>query len=149
MKHFFNWTAVFLVVCVLTGAAALATTLTSGVTFSRAVTVNGAPVKAGTYKVTFDDQTGKLTFLDGKKVVAQAPARLDNLKGVSGGGYTTRMVGGSTVLLSVYMGGDNQATIINDADLPMNNSNQAMILKSLGIAVPPAAKKPTGEEKAP
>lgn len=149
MKHLFKRTVIFLVVCALTCVAVLATTLTKEVAFSRALTVNGAPVKAGTYKVTFDDRTGQLTVLDGKKVVAQAPARLDNLKGGSGGVYTTRTVGGSTVLIGVYMGGDNQATIINDADLPTNSSNQAMILKSIGIAVPPAAAKPTDEEKTP
>ena len=75
--------------------------------------------------------------------MAQAPARLDSLKGASGGGYTTRSVGGSTVLLSVYMGGGNQATIINDADPSTSGSNQALILKSIGIAVPSAAAKPT------
>ena len=149
MKHLFKRAVIFLCVCAMTGVAALATTLTKEVAFSRALTVNGAPVKAGTYKVMFDDQTGQLTILDGKKVVAQAPARLDSLKGVSGGGYTTRTVGGSTILLSVYMGGDNQATIINDADLPTKSSNQAMILKSIGIAVPPAAEKPTEKEIAP
>ena len=147
MKHLFQRTVIFLCVCALTGVAALATTLTREVAFSRALTVNGAPVKAGTYKVTFDDQTGQLTVLDGKKVVAQAPARLDNLKG--GSGYTTRTVGGSTILIGVFMGGDNQATILNDADLPTSSSNQAMILKSIGIAVPPAAAKLPGEEKAP
>ncbi|HEX6623488.1 MAG TPA: hypothetical protein VF064_07225 [Pyrinomonadaceae bacterium] len=134
MKHLFKRTVIFLCVCALTGVAALATTLTKEVAFSRALTVNGAPVKAGTYKVTFDDQTGQLTVLDGKKVVAQAPARLDNLKG--GSGYTTRTVGGSTVLIGVYMGGNNQATIINDADLPTNSSNQATILKSIGVTAP-------------
>ena len=149
MKHLFKRTVIFLCVCALTGVAALATTLTKEVAFRRALTVNGALVKAGTYKVTFDDQTGQLTVLDGKKVVAQAPARLDNLKGASGGVYTTRTVGGSTILIGVYMGGDNQATIVNDADLPTSSSNQAMILKSIGIAVPPAAATPTEEEKAP
>lgn len=147
MRNLFKRTAIFLASCALTGAAALATTLTKEVAFSRALTVNGAPVKAGTYKITFDDQTGQLTIMDGKKVVAKAAARLDNLKG--GSGYTTRNVGGSTILTSVYMGGDNQATIINDADLPASSSNQALILKSIGVAVPPVAPKPVEIEKAP
>jgi hypothetical protein len=147
MKHLFKRTVILLVVCALTGVAALATTHTREVAFSRALSVNGAPVKAGTYKVTFDDKTGQLTVLDGKKVVAQAPARLDSLKG--GSGYTTRNVGGSTVLISVYMGGDNRATIINDADLPASSSNQALILKTIDNAMPPAAAKPVTEDKTP
>lgn len=147
MKHLIKRTVIFLVVCALTGVTALATTISKEVAFRRAVSVNGAPVKAGTYKLTFDDKTGQLMVLDGKKVVAQAPARLASLKG--GGGYTTRNVGGSTVLLGVYMGGDNHVTIINDADLPTSSSNQAMILKSIGIAVPPAAAEPLTEEKRP
>ena len=65
MKHLFNLAAACLVVCALTGVSALATTLTKEVALSRDVTLNGAPVKAGTYKVTFDDRTGVLPFLDG------------------------------------------------------------------------------------
>jgi len=147
MKHLFKRTVIFLVVCALTSAAAMATTLTREVTFSRALMVNGAPVKAGTYKITFDDQTGQLTVLSGKKVVAQAPAQLNSLKG--GGGYTTRNVAGSTVLSGVYMGGDNRRTIINDAALPTRSSTQALILKNIVITMPPATVKPIMEEKRP
>lgn len=147
MKHLIKRTVIFLVVCALTGTAALATTHTKQVAFSRALTINGAPVKAGTYKVTFDDQTGQLTVRDGKKVVAQAPARLASLKG--GSGYTTRSVAGSTVLISVYMGDDHQATIVNDADLPTSSGNQALTLKNIVIAMPPAAVMPTEIDKAP
>ena len=136
MKHLFQLAAAFLVGCALTGVPALATTLTKEVAFSRALTVNGAPVKAGTYKVTFDDQTGRLTILDGKKVVAQASARIDQVMKGAGGVYTSRTEGGSTVLLSVYMGGDKQATITNDAGLPVGRANQATILKSIGITAP-------------
>lgn len=136
MKHLFKRTVIFLVVCALTGAAALATTLTREVAFSRALTVNGAPVKAGTYKVTFDDQTGRLTVLDGKKVVAQASARIDQVMKGAGGVYTSRTEGGNTVLLSVYMGGDKRATITNDAGLPVGRANQATILKSIGATAP-------------
>lgn len=121
MKHLLMMT-VLLVVCAMTGVSALATTLTKEVALSRALTVNGTPVKAGTYKVTFDDQTGVLTFLDGKKVVATASARIDKVAGDSGGVYTSRTESGSTALLSVYMGGGKQATLTNDADLPMGRA---------------------------
>ena len=136
MKHLFNRAVILLVVGAMTSITALAMTTNRKVTFSRDVTVNGAPVKAGTYRVTFDDQTGVLQFLDGKKVVAQASARIDQVMKGAGGVYTSRTEGGSIVLLSVYMGGDKQATITNDAGLPVGRANQATILKSIGVTAP-------------
>ena len=52
MKNLFSRAAILLVIGALTSLTAWATTSSRQVTFSRDVTVNGAPVKAGTYKVT-------------------------------------------------------------------------------------------------
>lgn len=96
------------------GITASAMTTNRQVTFSRDVTVNGAPVKAGTYKATFDDQTGEFKIMRGKKVVANATARLERIAGAYQGAYSLTANGESHALVSMNMNSTNQAVIIND-----------------------------------
>jgi uncharacterized protein YdeI (BOF family) len=112
MKNLINRAALFLMISAAASGAAFATSNTKNVRFNQAVTVNGTLVKAGTYKVSFDDQTGELTIFNGKTTVATAPARLDKLEMKSPATYSTKTVGESTVLSSVNMKDDNLATII-------------------------------------
>lgn len=116
MRHLFNRAVILLVVGVMTSITALATTTNRQVTFSRDVTVNGAPVKAGTYKVTFDDQTGEFKLLRGKKVVANAMARLEKITGPFQNGYSLMAMpnGENHALVSMNMNSTNKAVIIND-----------------------------------
>jgi hypothetical protein len=44
-------------------------------------------VKAGTYKVSFDETTNELTIFKDKKVLAKAPARLEKVEKKSGQVY--------------------------------------------------------------
>jgi hypothetical protein len=115
MRHLFNRAVILLVVGAMTSITALATTTNRQVTFTRAVTVNGAPVKAGTYKATFDDQTGEFKLLRGKKVVANATARLEKITGPFLNGYSLIANGDSYALVSMNMDSTNQAVIVNDA----------------------------------
>ena len=97
MKHLFSRAVILLVVGMMTSITALAMTTNRQVTFSRDVTVNGMPVKAGTYKATFDDQTGEFKLLRGKKVVANATARLEKITGPFRNGYSlTRLMARAT-----------------------------------------------------
>jgi hypothetical protein len=114
MKHFFNRAVILLVVGAMTSITALAMTTNRQVTFNRDVTVNGAPVKAGTYKATFDDQTGEFKLLRGKKVVANATARLEKVTGPFRGAYALTPSGESHALVSINMNGSSQAVIVND-----------------------------------
>ncbi len=114
MKHLFSRAVILLVVSALTSITALAMTTNRQVTFSRNVTVNGAPVKAGTYKATFDDQTGEFKILRGKKVVANAMARLEKVAGPFRSGYSLMASGESFALVSIHMNTTDQAVIIND-----------------------------------
>lgn len=115
MKHLFNRAVILLVLSALTSVTALAMTTNRQVTFSRDVTVNGAPVKAGTYKATFDDQTGEFKLLRGKKVVATAMARMEKVTGPFRSGYSLMANGESYALQSINMNSTNQAVIINDS----------------------------------
>ena len=114
MKYLFNRAVILLVVGAMMSITALAMTTNRQVTFSRDVTVNGAPVKAGTYKVTFDDQTGEFKLLRGKKVVANASARMEKVTGPFRGAYSLTVDGKSHALVSMNMNSTNQAVIIND-----------------------------------
>src|SRR5260370_32456234 len=49
---------------------------TNSVTFSSDITVSGTLVKAGDYDVKFDEETGDLSIMKDRKVVANATARL-------------------------------------------------------------------------
>jgi hypothetical protein len=114
MKHNFNRAAMLLVVSVMTSITALAVTTNRQVTFNRDVTVNGAPVKAGTYKATFDDQTGEFKLLRGKKVVANATARLEKVTGPFRGAYSLTADGEIYALVSMSMNSTDRAVIVND-----------------------------------
>lgn len=114
MRHLFNRAIILLVVSALTSMTALAMTTNRKVTFNRDVTVNGAPVKAGTYKVTFDDQTGEFKLFRGKKVVANATARMEKVTGPFRGAYSITPDGENHALVSMNMNSTDQAVIIND-----------------------------------
>lgn len=116
MKHLFSRAFILLVVGAMTSITALATTTSRQVSFSRDVTVNGAPVKAGTYKATFDDQTGEFKLMRGKKVVANATARLEKITGPFQNGYALVANGNSYALLSMNMNSTSQAVIVNDVE---------------------------------
>ena len=77
MKRIANRVVALLVVGALTAVFALAKTTEKKVTFIQSLDVNGTLVKKGTYKVTFNDETGELTIRKGDKVVATAQARLE------------------------------------------------------------------------
>ena len=113
MKHFFSRALILLVVGAMTSITALAMTTSRQVTFSRDVMVNGAPVKAGTYKATFDDQTGEFKLLRGKKIVANAMARLEKVTGPFRGSFSTSPDGEGHALVSINMNITNQAVIVN------------------------------------
>jgi hypothetical protein len=109
MKSIAKHLVVLLAMCTLTSVLALAKTTSKHVTFAQAVTVNDQIVKPGTYKVTFDDQTGELTITNGKKVVAKAPARLERAD--TRAVYITRTEEEKAVLLSIRLKDGNQAVI--------------------------------------
>jgi hypothetical protein len=69
MKKLIARTVLALAVCVMTDTVTWANVINKHVTFSTDVMVNGTLFKKGNYKLKFDDQTGELTFLNGKTPV--------------------------------------------------------------------------------
>lgn len=78
MKKFLNRLAATLLACAIASSAAFAGVVkTKKITLPRDVMVNGTLLKQGTYKMMFDDQTGELSFIQNKTVVAKTSARLE------------------------------------------------------------------------
>src|SRR6266550_9125948 len=80
MKYFVRHLSVGLLILVLAGFTAFGKEKTKGasVTFSNDVNVGGSVVKAGEYKVKFNQETGELVVMKNNKVVAKAMARLQD-----------------------------------------------------------------------
>ncbi len=76
VKHVFMALLIFALAGVVALGKSPDKTKTKSVTFGSDVTVNGTLVKAGTYDVKFDEQTGDLSIIKDGKVVAKATANL-------------------------------------------------------------------------
>ena len=80
MKTFAQRTLVALVICALATFSALAgikvSKVKTTVTFAQDTRVNGTMVKAGSYNLELDKETGELAIKKGDKVVATAHGRL-------------------------------------------------------------------------
>jgi hypothetical protein len=103
------------VMCAITSLPASADTVTRKVRFKRDVAVGGTLVKAGTYKVVFDDATGELSIVKGGKTVAKAPARLEKIEGRVGA-YGDYIVLGENALSSVTLKSGNRAVVGGGTD---------------------------------
>jgi hypothetical protein len=89
---------------------ALAETIKKKVTFPHPVVVNGTLIKKGTYSAAFDDQTNELSIIKDGKVLAKAPARLEQ-QGSARTLFKYREENGQRILLTVALKGKNLATI--------------------------------------
>jgi hypothetical protein len=77
MIKFANRLSVFVLTIVISNGVAFAKTNKKTVSFGEPVVVKGVLVKAGTYTAEFDDQTNELLLIKGRKVIARAPAQLE------------------------------------------------------------------------
>lgn len=110
MRKLIQRTATSLFMCALLGTAALADVKSKQVTIYSDVTVGDTPVKKGSYKVTYDEQSRELKLIKGGKVVAQARASVGEATdaGKAKGAYTTlRAADGTSLLATVNLGGSH------------------------------------------
>jgi hypothetical protein len=86
------------------------------ITFGQNFAVGGTAVKAGTYKVSFDDKTNELTLVDKKKaVVAKVTAHLEDRKDKDDHLETVMAdKAGSQALVRLAFPGDRQSIVINE-----------------------------------
>jgi hypothetical protein len=108
------------VVASITALTSLAIMATEGakvkkrVTFPSDITVKGTPVKAGTYKLEFDDQSGELSIMRGSKVVAKTTARWEKRDGKAKQSSITTATGGSELLSIAFSGEDENLVVAGD-----------------------------------
>lgn len=118
MKNIANRIMFVLVTGALAAGLTFAKTTERELTLTHAVTVNDTLVKKGTYKVSFNEETGELTIRKGKKVVATAQARLE--KSDDRYALYTRSDSKDTSkppqLLSVSFAKGSEAVLVNGSD---------------------------------
>jgi len=102
--------AVIAATCVI----ALADRKSDTVTFTNNVTLGGATIKAGTYKVQFDYKTNELSIINGNKAVATATGRVEQIerKARTTEVETTSKDNSESVVTSVTFGGDNRKIVV-------------------------------------
>jgi hypothetical protein len=110
--------ALVCVLCLVAATSASAKVRSRVVSFGQDFAVNGTPVKAGTYKLVFDDKTNEFMVLDkrSKTVVAKAVGRLEKREGSRYGmDVTLETRNGAQAVISVAFPGDSQRISITDA----------------------------------
>jgi Protein of unknown function (DUF2911) len=122
MKYFVRHLSVGLLIVALTGVAAFGKgkTKSATVTFSSDVTVSGTAVKAGDYKIQFNEETGELSLLKGSKALVKTTgtlqARTDKAR-------STTMNFRDNQLVSVAFGGERQDVVLGQSG-STNGSDQ-------------------------
>ncbi len=110
--------AIAFILVAMTGVVALAKERSRTITFGSDFVVGSTEVKAGTYKVTFNDETNEVSILDRKTkaVIAKAPAKLEERVSSTGSldmRWATK--GNTQVLISITFPGAKQNIVVSDA----------------------------------
>jgi hypothetical protein len=118
MKNISKRIAIAIMLCALSASAASANVKSRSVTVGQDFVVGGTVVKAGTYRLSFDDEKNELTVSDRKtgQVIAKAQARSGERR-TSSSGFDVELVGSEATktLASVAFPGEKQTVIISDA----------------------------------
>lgn len=114
MKYFVKHLSVGLLIVALTGVAVFGKgkTKSATVSFSSDVTVGGTNVKAGEYKLRFDEETGELSVMKGSKVVAKTTG---TLQARANKARSTTMLFRSNELVSIAFGGERQDVVLGSS----------------------------------
>jgi hypothetical protein len=127
MKSFLKTTFAALVICALASIVAAAgkdKVRAETVKFASDIMVNGTLVKAGSYQIKFNEQTGELSILkDGKvkaKTTAQLQARNEKARDTA---VKTLDKGGVAELIGFSFGGSKQDLIVGAGSGAVSGNN--------------------------
>ena len=124
MKKFAVHLILALMVCALTGSAALAKVKSKTITVGTDFVVGDTLVKKGTYKFSFDDQTNELSVIaKDKTVVARAAARIEKREHASQGlDIVLAQKGDQQALVSIAFRKESESIVIAGAAASANKS---------------------------
>lgn len=120
--RFFGKTLVLgLTLTALLGVSALAGDITKTLTLNRDVSVNGTVVKKGVYKVKINKETGEMTILDGKEVVAKTTVTVaTDERRANGDEIALTQSGDTNILKSVKFNGSRDRFTVAGAQAAPN-----------------------------
>jgi len=122
MKSVINRIVAGLVLVAVTGVVAFAKEKHS-ITLPTDIKVNGTEVKHGDYDLVFDEQSGELSIMKGKKVVAKTTARVE--KRGSKARTTeinTRGEGATAELIGITLSGKDEAFVVTGGSTASGNN---------------------------
>jgi len=90
------------------------------VTFADDVTIAGTKVKAGEYKIAFDEQTGEFKVMKGGKTVVKTTAKLQDRPDKV---RSTEMLINGNELVSVAFGGERQNVVVSQGGSAAGNDS--------------------------
>ena len=107
--------ALALALCLVAAGAAFAKTKTQKLTFGSDFWVGSTLVKAGTYKVTYDDKTGEVSISDKTSTLARATVKVEQReKSKAGWDVVLASKGGGLALVSLAFPGDKQNLVVGE-----------------------------------
>ena len=108
--------ALALALCLAAAGAAFAKVKTQKLTFGSDFWVGSTLVKAGTYKVAYDDKTGEVSISDKTTTLARANVKVEQReKSKAGWDVVLASKGGGLALVSLAFPGDKQNLVVGDA----------------------------------
>jgi hypothetical protein len=116
MKFVVTRIIVTLLLVTMTSVAGFAKSKKTTVIFAVDTKVNETLVKSGTYELVFNEESGDLSIVKGRKVIAKTAARLEmrDGKGRSTEVYTIKE-GDETALVGLAFSGSDQKVVLNQA----------------------------------
>ena len=125
MRSKINRVVIALVVCALMSIAVVAKERTETLNLTQDVTINGTLVKKGQYKLKFDEQTGELLIMKGKKVVAKTTAKVEARTDKADRTEVNTITNGTqNELKGITFRGENQRIVVGQAGMSMPASAQ-------------------------
>jgi hypothetical protein len=104
-----------LALCALMSTLGFAKGKSEDIRLPQDVMINGTLVKKGDYKLKFDEQTGELLLLKGKKVVARTNARLEKReKAPARTEFGTIQQGDAKALSSITFRGERETIVMHE-----------------------------------
>jgi hypothetical protein len=118
--------ALALAVCLAASVAVAAKPKSSTLSFGSDFRVGSTLVKAGTYKVTYDDKTGEVTINDKTSTVARATVKVEQReKAKAGWDVVLASKDGGLALVSLAFPGDKQNLVVGGATAASSDSGAA------------------------